>query len=510
MDPEMYPAQVGSPYSTLAVEYTTGADTMTVADATKLPDAPNIVCLSGSVAGEFSYTGKDGNILQGVVALPGTPTTTWSIGAFAFRGIAAYDMNALKARTESAQSQIDLLSLANSPIIGIEWDTASSSPTLTRIDAAGNEFSPTAGFFDNHILFGGRWRCVRNRSTGEITFGTNARGDGLTIDGSAGDVLVRKPAVYCKAATDGDYRQFWISPKPVTGYSIHPWWNSRAGVAQPAMYDGAFESYGYLSGSEFKLGSASGKQPVTGEVSYPDLPNSGRFNIDDAESYAGNVGVGFGCKNFWGYAADQLLMYIEYGTFDIQTALGKGIVDKASGSGFSGENTGANSADTNIGTNGSGVGTGTDGLTPIVWRGMENPYGNVWEFAIGANFYNTDGSYRLVNRDGSGTYAGTLAAGSYESGSGVVPNSTDGYISGFLDGDLEEFAFLPSAAAGSSSTYVCDNWWYPRYNPSLLRAGGAWSYGLSAGPGCRYSYDTPSDSVRSLGARVEFAPGVVA
>ncbi|MDR9817633.1 MAG: hypothetical protein RJR34_12895 [Candidatus Methanoculleus thermohydrogenotrophicum] len=87
--PDLYPAQVGSPYTTLAAPYTTGEATMTVVDATKLPDAPNIVCLAGAVAGEFRYTGKDGNILQGVAALPGTPAaTTWPAGTYAFRGIA--------------------------------------------------------------------------------------------------------------------------------------------------------------------------------------------------------------------------------------------------------------------------------------------------------------------------------------------------------------------------------------------------------------------------------------
>lgn len=395
-------------------------------------------------------------------------------------------------------------------VIGVQWDTTSSSPALQHIDQMGDPVTVGSAYFNAHPVYGNRRRCVRDRVTGELTYGSNARGDGLTLDGTAGDVLVECPSMWVKAATDGDYRQWWISPTPRSGFVIHPWWCSRNGISQPYMYQGAYESYGYDDGGTFKLGSASGKTPVTGEVAYPDLPNSGRFTIDDAEAYAANKGIGFGCKNFWGYAADQLLMYIEYGTFDIQTALGKGIVDKASGSGFAGENTGANSADTNIGTNGSGVGTGTDGLTPIVWRGMENPYGNVWEFAIGANFYNTDGSYRLVNRDGTGTYAGTLAAGSYESGSGVVPNSTDGYISGFLDGDLEEFAFLPSAAVGSSSEYACDYWWYPRYNPSILLAGGSWISGLYAGPGSRYAYYDSSISARALGARLEFAPGVVA
>ena len=54
--PDLYPAQVGSPYTTLAAPYTTGEATMTVVDATKLPDAPNIVCLAGSAAGVTPMT----------------------------------------------------------------------------------------------------------------------------------------------------------------------------------------------------------------------------------------------------------------------------------------------------------------------------------------------------------------------------------------------------------------------------------------------------------------------
>ena len=101
--PDLYPAQVGSPYTSLAAPYTTGDTTLTVVDATKLPDAPNIVCLAGSVAGEFRYSGKDGNTLLGVVELPGTPNATWPAGTFAFRGIAAYDLNALIANVVSKE-----------------------------------------------------------------------------------------------------------------------------------------------------------------------------------------------------------------------------------------------------------------------------------------------------------------------------------------------------------------------------------------------------------------------
>ena len=390
--------------------------------------------------------------------------------------------------------------------VGIMWDTASTSPTLTRIDINRDTINTNGAEFDRNPIYAGRWRCVRDRTTGAITYGTNARGDGLTLDGTAGDVLVRKPLFYCKAATDGDYRMWWVSPIAYPGFVAHPAFYQRGGALNPVIYDGAYEAYGYLDGATFKLGSASGKQPVTGAVAYTDLPESGRLTIDDAETYAGNIGAGFGCKNFWNYAADQLLMYIEYASFDIQTKLGKGVCDLASSSGFAGKNTGADSADTNIGTNGTGTGTGANGQTPVVWRGLENPYGNVWEFSIGANAY-LDGSVRLAKRDGTGALAATLAAGTYETATGPTP--ANGYIAGLQDGDLEGLAFLPIAAAGSDATYLCDYWHAPPGNGYILRAGGAWNSARSAGPGCRSADYAPSDSGRGIGARVEYIPGAV-
>ena len=505
--PDLYPAQVGSPYTTLAAPYTTGEATMTVVDATKLPDAPNIVCLAGSVSGEFRYSGKDGNILQGVAALPGTPSATWPAGTYAFRGIAAYDVNSLQQRAVSVQAQIDVLSASNSPIIGIEWDTMSSSPTLTRIDALGHEIEAVdTAFFDRHPVFGGRWRCVRDRATGKITYGANARGDGLILDGSVGDVLVRKPAYYCQFEFDDgtDLARWWVSARPAAGFSLHPYFYMRGGgVPASYMFSGAYEAYGLVYGGQFRLGSASGKQPVTGGVAYPDLPNNGRFTIDDAELYASRISPGnAGCESFWGYCADQLLMYIEYGTFDLQSALGKGIVDLPSGEGFAGKLTGADNIDSRLAENGTGVGSDIDGKTPVTWRGIENPYGNVWKFIIGANF--DVGAYRLIKRDGTGTLAATLAAGSYEEGTGT--SLTSGYVSALLEDELGGLAIMPSAAGGSDSTYLCDYWYPPTGSGRILLAGGYWNTARGAGPGGRYAYYAVSDSGRTSGARVEFRP----
>lgn len=395
---------------------------------------------------------------------------------------------------------------STTPIIGVEWDTMSSSPTLTWIDELGNSLpSPPPGFFDSLPAWGGRWRCVRDRATGQITFGSNARGDGLTLDGTAGDVLVREPAFWTKYEYDPDEGlvRWWVSQRPKTGFALHPYFYMCGGGFPAAnMFCGAYEAYGYLDGGVFKLGSATGKTPVTGGVAYPDLPNSGRLTIDDAELYAQNAGMS-GITSFWGYCADQLLMYIEYGTFDIQTALGKGVVDLPNGEGFAGKLTGADNIDSRLAENGTGTGDGVDGQTPVCWRGIENPYGNIWKFIIGANV-DLDGTYRLIRRDGLGTLASTLAAGSYESGTGL--STTDGFISGLLHGDLEGLAFLPSEVSGSSNTYLTDHLYRVRANGNIMVAGGRWNHALNAGPAFRDASVGPDTSSRTICARVELRP----
>ena len=415
-------------------------------------------------------------------------------------------------RDSVLQSQIDFLNTLNSPIIGVQWDTNSTSSTLTWIDATGATITGlNTAWFDKHILWGGRWRCVRNRTTGKYTFGTNARGDGLTLDGTAGDVVVTEPIAYVKAdygVAGTGIARYWVSPRPAAGFVVHPFWMQRNnGIMSPSVYSGAYESYGYLEGSTFKLGSASGKQPITGAVAYPDLPNSGRFNISDAETYANNITgtIRSGIENIWNYSASQLLMYIEFGTFDLQTALGKGIVDLESGTGFAGKLTGADDIDSRLAENGTGVGSGVDGQTPICWRGKENPWGNCYKFNIGANFY-LDGSVKLLKRDGTGTPAATLAAGSYDTVTGPIA-LTSGYISVTLQDDVSNIAFLPaSVEGGGSGYYLCDYFTTVSANGNILLAGGAWLNGLTAGPGSRSTGYAPSASARYVSARLEFYP----
>ena len=549
----MYPGLANSPETTLAAGINETAVTIPITDIDDVPTAPNVLMLgTGEETETVLYTGKAGNSITGCTrGFDGTTARAWDAGTPVARRPAAYDLEALQNNIIPANldeltalSPDDRLPIyddaagvlkaldpvlllqkslpagtfgdtlfhdgtawvarSTAPIIGVEWDTTSASPTLTWIDELGNPItSLPPGFFDSLPAWGGRWRCVRDRATGQITFGSNARGDGLTLDGTAGDVLVREPAFWAKHEYDPDDAivRWWVSQRPKTGFALHPYYYMRGGGLPAAnMFCGAYEAYGYLD-ETFKLGSATGKIPVTGGVGYPGLPNGGRLTIDDAELYAQNAGMS-GITSFWGDCARMLLMYIEFGTFDIQTALGKGIVDLPSGEGFAGKLTGADNIDSRLAENGTGVGSDINSKTPVTWRGIENPYGNVWKFIIGCNF-KAGGIFRTIKRDGSGTLAGTMADGSYEEGSGVP--QVNGYVSGLLEDELGGMAVMPSAANGSDSTYLCDYWYAPTGDRILL-AGGLWSNGRAAGPGCRNASNAVSNSHRYCGARVEFRP----
>ncbi len=407
--------------------------------------------------------------------------------------------------------------------IQIDPDTFATSPTCQRIDINGDNVNPFPSFFNKHVLFGGISLVARNRAGGTIIR------DGFVYDGSTGfDLLVEYPTERVLFRMDGDFPQYIIMPAntPSTEYKLSPMVFQRGGVERTKIYIGAKEAYGYLdpADSKFKLGSASGKQPITGAVGYPDLPNSGRLTLDDAELYANNIGTGFGICNPYTYASIKLRMLIEYGTFDIPSKIGLGISNLPAGATgvFGGKLTGSDGIDNTLAatTNGTGTGTGVNGETPIAWRYLENIYNNVFEFEAGLNmFYNsgtdaegqpyTAGSFRVLRGDGLGIPAATLAYGDYLKGSTAVPLGLDNYISAFQTNETGAKLFIPFAVNGLSNAGACDGFYYPRYDPSIVAHGGYWANTTSGGPWCTFANCPTTYSHRMAGCRIEYYPPVV-
>lgn len=420
-------------------------------------------------------------------------------------------------------------------IIGVKWNSSSSSPTLIRVDEDLQEIS--AGYinwpkyFDRHPIWGQMWRCNLT-ADGDATFGTNPRGDGLTLTNDY--TMVRIPRVYHRFVyDDGDW--YWlVSPEPSSGFSLHPAFYQRGHSAAPVeqIYIGAYtaganggttttnETYNTLYATDWtglKLTSKAGVKNLTGSGS------SGSMAQFEA---AGNaIGPGWGLTNFHTHCLLQQLFYIEYASFFSQSKLGFGRTNT--------NNTAAAITGTYLDQVGEGTGTdiqpllaanGTYGSTTnnyhsVVWRGIENLWGNIYQYVPGYN--TTDTSHRILKRDGTGTVAAILTAGNYEEITDPIPLNGTTNISGidggtFCYGYVSALArdpnnilgsmFIPGALVGASNTYLTDHFYSHKSGigqTGILRIGGAWGSGSMAGVGFLSVNYAIGDIYVSIGGRIE-------
>ncbi len=407
-------------------------------------------------------------------------------------------------------------------IIGIAWNSASSSPTLTHIDKDGNTIStPSDIWFNSHPIFGNIKRCSLT-AAGVPTFGSDAKGTGLTI--TADYIMTRIPLHYIKCDLTGTVKKWWISPFPWEGFVPVYAANQRGHSSSPvqAIYvgaymaganggtvvaNGSYNTQKATSWTGLKLTSKSGNLALTGV----DAEATG--TIAQFEAAANAIGTGWGITNVHTWAMLRLLSYIRLGTFNTQSAVGAGRT---------------NAANTSALTNGAvaakedsmGRSSGTSDTEGVTLFGIENFWGNIWQFLIG---YNTvDAEHRIVKRDGTGTLAGTLTAGNYDAVTSPKPlNGTDnvsgtdagaychGYVSalGHDTAGLLDHLMVPSALAGSETTYLADYYYSHQSGISqtgVLLAGGSWDAAGYAGVGCLYSVCAVASAGPAIGARLEF------
>ncbi len=388
-------------------------------------------------------------------------------------------------------------------IIGIEWDRESTTPTLRRIDRRGNDITLTATDFDYHPIYGNMKRVELN-SSGQVIATGNGRGDGLTLTNNY--IMVQIPRVYYKhvrvdalgvESPTGRYERILISPYPVEGFVLHNAFYARGHLSTPPDHIYIWAYTGIISGT--KLLSKSG---VTSTVSQ---------TMTAFETAAKANGSGFGIMDIHTLSLLKMLFVVEYASWNSQAVLGNGNVGSSAQL-----NTGSTNA--NLASNGT-WGTTANQTSGMCWRGIENFWGNIWQFIIGFNGY-TD-KYRIIKSDGSGTYAATLAEGSYIEHTSPTPiwyNNAQGgalygttangfsygYIKDFLFTDQTKGLFIPSLLGGSDSTYIPDHFYSvnPTNQPTIWFHGGRWTSALTAGPFCVYLNSPVSNVASNCGARL--------
>ena len=425
------------------------------------------------------------------------------------------------------------LGITADDIVGIQVDY--KNKTFKRLAGAAN--LTKGSDFDKFTMFGGRKRC-------------NVADDGSIVawygdadykeDGTMGQVMVYQPKFYylvCPVEYDpidtgiGYHLRkanYYVSEKPRAGFRLHPAFYDASGneidyfltsAYEGSIYDASASAYllndeQVMNTGEDKFSSIAGARPASGSSQNLTRPN--------IEAMAQNRGTNWHGDLIKQVSAEQMLMIIEMGMMNLQTAIAQGVVSLpwTTGSDTTSSYAAATGSTASLG-NGTGRAEKTttyeggvakeytvDGKTSVCWRGKENFWGNIWKFVYGINIWGNGkmgGGQPYICSDFS--FAESKNSGNYEPAGFTVTNA-NGYISAMGYSTACDWLFIASECLGNSSlpvgdyTYITVN--LNGYRIALL--GGCWADGGNAGGFCWILNYGVGSRVRSIGGRLVYIP----
>lgn len=425
------------------------------------------------------------------------------------------------------------LGITADDIVGIQVDY--KNKTFKRLAGAAN--LTKGSDFDKFTMFGGRKRC-------------NVADDGSIVawygdadykeDGSMGQVMVYQPKFYylvCPVEYDpidtgiGYHLRkanYYVSEKPRAGFRLHPAFYDASGneidyfltsAYEGSIYDASASAYllndeQVMNTGEDKFSSIAGARPASGSSQNLTRPN--------IEAMAQNRGTNWHGDLIKQVSAEQMLMIIEMGMMNLQTAIAQGVVSLpwTTGSDTTSSYAAATGSTASLG-NGTGRAEKTttyeggvakeytvDGKTSVCWRGKENFWGNIWKFVYGINIWGNGkmgGGQPYICSDFS--FAESKNSGNYEPAGFTVTNA-NGYISAMGYSTACDWLFIASECLGNSSLPVGD---YTYITVSLngyriVILGSSWSYGGSAGGFYWYLNYGVGYRYRNIGGRLVYIP----
>lgn len=425
------------------------------------------------------------------------------------------------------------LGITADDIVGIQVDY--KNKTFKRLAGAAN--LTKGSDFDKFTMFGGRKRC-------------NVADDGSIVawygdadykeDGSMGQVMVYQPKFYylvCPVEYDpidtgiGYHLRkanYYVSEKPRAGFRLHPAFYDASGneidyfltsAYEGSIYDASASAYllndeQVMNTGEDKFSSIAGARPASGSSQNLTRPN--------IEAMAQNRGTNWHGDLIKQVSAEQMLMIIEMGMMNLQTAIAQGVVSLpwTTGSDTTSSYAAATGSTASLG-NGTGRAEKTttyeggvakeytvDGKTSVCWRGKENFWGNIWKFVYGINIWGNGkmgGGQPYICSDFS--FAESKNSGNYEPAGFTVTNA-NGYISAMGYSTACDWLFIASECLGNSSLPVGD-YTYITVNLNgyrIAQLGGIWSDGGSAGGFYWYLSNGVGVRYRTVGGRLVYIP----
>lgn len=425
------------------------------------------------------------------------------------------------------------LGITADDIVGIQVDY--KNKTFKRLAGAAN--LTKGSDFDKFTMFGGRKRC-------------NVADDGSIVawygdadykeDGSMGQVMVYQPKFYylvCPVEYDhidtgiGYHLRkanYYVSEKPRAGFRLHPAFYDASGneidyfltsAYEGSIYDASASAYllndeQVMNTGEDKFSSIAGARPASGSSQNLTRPN--------IEAMAQNRGTNWHGDLIKQVSAEQMLMIIEMGMMNLQTAIAQGVISLpwTTGSDTTSSYAAATGSTASLG-NGTGRAEKTttyeggvakeytvDGKTSVCWRGKENFWGNIWKFVYGINIWGNGkmgGGQPYICSDFS--FAESKNSGNYEPAGFTVTNA-NGYISAMGYSTACDWLFIASECLGNSSlpvgdyTYITENLNGYRIAP----LGGSWNPWDIAGGFYWHLGNGVGTRARAFGGRLVYIP----
>ena len=366
-------------------------------------------------------------------------------------------------------------------VFGVSWDSSQPSTALTRLTKANDpnklvtvdittEPVPAVGTgsgsspFDKYMPWMEMEEYNIEAETGMRTKKGNSN---FTRTQPTKPVLVKIPEFYYKVEKSGTIFRYYVADGPVDGLSLHP--------GSGDNYLGRYEAGEASSGTMGPiLASYSGKTQSVSKT---------RSEFRDR---ARNMASGFQLRDIAAWCAYDLLYLVEYADWDSQKKIGPGIVNDTAAH---------KTGETDAMVYHTGRANSGDN-SAVQYRGIENPWGNVWEWVDGINFNNyapvicTDPTKYADDTTTNYTVAGVPLGGSGSTKTlGISTNLP--------------WAYLPREPGGSETTYIPDS-----MNSSsawkVLMVGGSRGNSSAAGLFCFHAGNSSSSSGVSIGTRLQF------
>lgn len=367
---------------------------------------------------------------------------------------------------------IDIESLTS--VFGVSWDSSQPSTALTRLTKANDpnklvtvdittEPVPAVGTgsgsspFDSYMP----WMGME-----EVDIDASGRVYPANRTSPSSATCVKIPQFYYKVEKSGNIFRYYVADGPIDGFSLHP------------------GSESYIARYEGYLVNKSGGQAL---CSYSNTPAKTELTRAEFRNYAKNFASNAQLYDFAAWCAVGLLYRVEYADWGSQEKIGPGIVNDTAAH---------KTGETDAMVYHTGRAAGTDGKTAVQYRGIENPWGNVWEWVDGINVNNyspcicTDPTKYADDTTTNYTVAGVPLGGSGSTKTlGISTNLP--------------WAYLPREPGGSETTYIPDS-----MNSSsewkVLMVGGSRGNSSAAGLFCFHAGNSSSSSGVSIGTRLQF------